>query len=68
MIWGQGATSKSRSDARKVLEGEEARTEGEQMINAFGRENHESTEWDWEGVYGGGFDVVDWEREDRDLG
>ena len=68
VIWGQGATSESWKGATKILEGEEARREGERMITAFGRENHESTEWNWEKVYGQGFDVVDWEREDRDLG
>ena len=68
VIWGQGATSKSSRDARKVLEGEQARREGERMISAFGKENHESVEWDWEKVYGRGFDVVSWEREDRDFG
>ena len=63
VIWGQGATSKSRRGAKRVLEGEEAGREGERMISAFARENHDSQHWDWDRVYGDGFDVVDWNRE-----
>jgi alkylated DNA repair dioxygenase AlkB len=61
-IWGQGATSKEREGAKGLLKGHEARRRGEEMIRAFGVENH-STEryWDLEGTYGGGWDVVDFE-------
>lgn len=54
-IWGQGATGKSREDARPVVNGCEAETQ--RMINAFGYEN-QSSSFDWEDVYGGGFDVL----------
>ena len=54
-IWGQGATSKSREDAKTVINGDNA--ESEKMIRAFGRENHAS-EFDWKEHYGAGFDVL----------
>jgi nicotinamidase-related amidase/alkylated DNA repair dioxygenase AlkB len=57
-IWGQGATSKTESGARAILKGQEAEKEGEQMIRAFGQENHQSHEFDWQAQYGAGFDVV----------
>jgi alkylated DNA repair dioxygenase AlkB len=60
-IWGQGTTAKERPGAR-VLNGEEARRKGEEMIRAFGVENHSTVQnWDWERVYGGGWDVVDFD-------
>ena len=55
-IWGQGATSKSKEAAKLVLENEQ--TEVERMVFAFGKENHQGEEFDWEGVYGAGFDVL----------
>ncbi|KAI5811729.1 hypothetical protein DFH27DRAFT_474838, partial [Peziza echinospora] len=55
-IWGQGATAKSRDDAKDVIVNDEAETE--KLIFAFGTENHQAEEFDWEGVYGGGFDVL----------
>ncbi|KAF8475740.1 hypothetical protein BDZ91DRAFT_788418 [Kalaharituber pfeilii] len=55
-IWGQGATSKSRMDAKPVRENDEE--EVERMIFAFGTENHQAEEFDWDKVYGGGFDVL----------
>ncbi|KAK1223264.1 hypothetical protein PQX77_013852 [Marasmius sp. AFHP31] len=53
-IFGQGATGKTREEARDVVNGEQA---GEELICAFGRENHDST-FDWDEWYGPGFDVV----------
>ena len=54
-IWGQGAVSKGKDGARKIVHGEGEETE--RMIRAFGRENH-ATEFDWAEAYGAGFDVV----------
>jgi hypothetical protein len=74
-IWGQGATSKTRDGAKRVLGGgngtseekrEELRKKGEEMIRAFGTENHAtSTSWDWERTYGVGWDVVDFEGHEK---
>ncbi|KAJ5577356.1 hypothetical protein N7535_004282 [Penicillium sp. DV-2018c] len=54
-IWGQGAVSKTPDQARAVVHGDPAETE--RLIGAFGHENR-ATEFDWDAVYGGGFDVV----------
>jgi len=54
-IWGQGATSKTRNTANTVINGDTP--EAESMIRAFGTENH-SSEFDWNKVYGQGFDVL----------
>ncbi|RAH66334.1 isochorismatase family protein family [Aspergillus aculeatinus CBS 121060] len=54
-IWGQGAVSKTQDHAHAVIHGHPAETE--RLIRAFGQENH-ATEFDWDGVYGAGFDVV----------
>lgn len=54
-IWGQGAVSKRADAARKVIHGDAS--EAERLIRAFGSENRE-TEFDWDAVYGQGFDVV----------
>lgn len=54
-IWGQGAVSKRADAARKIIHGEAV--EAERLIRAFGSENRES-EFDWDAVYGQGFDVV----------
>ncbi|THU76903.1 hypothetical protein K435DRAFT_896008, partial [Dendrothele bispora CBS 962.96] len=56
-IYGQGATSKTSDTAKVVPVGPEAAEENDRLIEAFGRENKEST-FDWEKVYGKGFDVV----------
>ena len=53
-IYGQGAKGKTAEDARPVVNGTR---EAEQLIEAFGKENHES-DFDWDGNYGGGFDVL----------
>lgn len=55
MIWGHGATAKIKDEARTVINGETP--EAEQMIRAFGKENH-ATEFDWQETYGRGFDVL----------
>jgi nicotinamidase-related amidase/alkylated DNA repair dioxygenase AlkB len=57
-IWGQGATEKEKQAAKKMLCGPEAERAGEEMIKAFGQENHLSGDFDWGAVYGKGFDVV----------
>lgn len=54
-IWGQGAVSKTLDQARAVVHGDP--TETERLIGAFGQENR-ATEFNWDAVYGGGFDVV----------
>lgn len=54
-IWGQGAVSKDKVNAGKIIHGES--TETERMIRAFGQENHR-TDFDWNEHYGRGFDVV----------
>ncbi|KAH9984292.1 hypothetical protein BJV77DRAFT_1072254 [Russula vinacea] len=54
LIFGQGATGKTRAQARPVVRGGE---EAERLLAAFGAENHES-EFDWEKVYGEGFNVL----------
>ena len=60
LIWGQGATAKIKADAKALLQGDEAERVGEQMIIGFGQENHlNDTDFDWQTVYGAGFDVVD---------
>lgn len=53
-IFGQGATGKMRDEAKTVVNGGE---EAEKLIIAFGEENHR-TEFDWEGAYGRGSDVL----------
>lgn len=61
-IWGQGATCKTKTGARKILTGREAEIFGERMIIGFGKENHlNDSEFDWQEVYGSGFDVVNFE-------
>ena len=54
-IWGSGAKSKKKSKAHRVSKDE---AEVDRMLQAFGRENHE-TIFDWKAEYGSGFDVVD---------
>ncbi|KAH9974283.1 hypothetical protein BGW80DRAFT_1436861 [Lactifluus volemus] len=53
-IFGQGATGKTRTEARPVVYGGE---QAERLLAAFGAENHQS-EFDWEKAYGKGFDVL----------
>ncbi|KAJ5428937.1 hypothetical protein N7445_010391 [Penicillium cf. griseofulvum] len=54
-IWGQGAVRKTLDQARAVIHGDPAETA--RLIGAFGQENRAS-EFDWDAVYGRGFDVV----------
>jgi alkylated DNA repair dioxygenase AlkB len=53
-IYGQGATGKTRAEARPVVQGG---AQAERLLAAFGAENHQS-EFDWDGAYGEGFDVL----------
>jgi hypothetical protein len=55
MIWGQGATGKTKEEAHAVINGESP--EMVELLKAFGRENHSST-FDWNAHYGKGFDVL----------
>jgi hypothetical protein len=53
-IFGQGATGKTRAEARPVVHGGE---EAERLLAAFGAEKHQS-EFDWENAYREVFDVL----------
>ena len=53
-IFGQGATGKTRAEARPVVNGGE---QAERLLAAFGAENHQS-EFDWDEAYREGFDVL----------
>ncbi|KAM0248260.1 hypothetical protein ACHAQJ_009526 [Trichoderma viride] len=55
IIWGQGATGKTRASARPITNGQSP--EAVKMIQAFGTENHAS-DFDWSAHYGSGFDVL----------
>ncbi|KAL6854680.1 hypothetical protein J3F83DRAFT_754454 [Trichoderma novae-zelandiae] len=55
VIWGQGATGKTRASAHAVQNGQSP--DAVKMIRAFGMENHAS-DFDWHAHYGGGFDVL----------
>lgn len=55
LIWGQGATGKTREEAHAVINGQTP--EAVEMLKAFGTENH-ATEFDWDAHYGKGFDVL----------
>ncbi|KAL4974074.1 hypothetical protein BDW66DRAFT_153236 [Aspergillus desertorum] len=54
-IWGQGAVSKCQEEARPVIHGNAEETG--RLVRAFGEENR-SINFDWNAVYGKGFDVV----------
>ncbi|KAL2825026.1 hypothetical protein BDW59DRAFT_76328 [Aspergillus cavernicola] len=54
-IWGQGAVSKTESEAHPVIHGDPAETE--RLVRAFGEENR-SIDFNWDAIYGKGFDVV----------
>ncbi|KAL1757031.1 hypothetical protein FB107DRAFT_210245 [Schizophyllum commune] len=57
-IFGQGATGKTREQARPVVMADtKGSKEAEELLAAFGKENHES-DFDWEASYGKGFDVL----------
>ncbi|KAI1126615.1 hypothetical protein F5Y10DRAFT_244447 [Nemania abortiva] len=55
LIWGQGATAKTRVSACAVVNGQTDSAVA--MLRAFGREN-QSTEFNWDAHYGRGFDVL----------
>ncbi|KAK5990965.1 DNA oxidative demethylase ALKBH2 [Cladobotryum mycophilum] len=55
IIWGQGATGKTRDAARPIINGQSS--EAVKMLQAFGAENH-SSNFDWDAQYGNGFDVL----------
>ncbi|KAJ5288913.1 hypothetical protein N7478_001943 [Penicillium angulare] len=55
LIWGQGAVHKLQANAHATIHGDPEKTES--LIRAFGQENR-SSEFDWNAVYGSGFDVV----------
>ncbi|KAI1475497.1 hypothetical protein F4774DRAFT_290784 [Daldinia eschscholtzii] len=55
LIWGQGATAKTKEHAKPVINGQTP--EAINMLRSFGREN-QSTEFDWDEHYGAGFDVL----------
>jgi len=62
-IWGQGAVAKMTGDCedevcggREVVVADEQETK--RLIEAFGRENRAAGEWNWDEVYGCGFDVL----------
>ncbi|TKA76673.1 hypothetical protein B0A55_02606 [Friedmanniomyces simplex] len=54
-IWGQGAVGKTQREARPVVSGDAAESEG--LVRAFGAENAASG-IEWEVVYGRGSDVL----------
>jgi len=60
LIWGQGATGKTKEQARPVVYD---KGQVERIICAFGDENQQS-EFDWEKAYGGGFDVLHFTQKD----
>lgn len=55
LIWGQGATGKTRDAAQEVTNGQTP--QAIEMLRAFGRENQLS-EFAWDAFYGKGFDVL----------
>ncbi|RYP44199.1 hypothetical protein DL768_009315 [Monosporascus sp. mg162] len=55
LIWGQGATGKTKVEAHEVINGQTP--DAVRMLQAFGREN-QSTDFDWDEFYGTGFDVL----------
>ncbi|KAI1091208.1 hypothetical protein F5B19DRAFT_281700 [Rostrohypoxylon terebratum] len=55
LIWGQGATAKSKEAARSVINGQTS--EAVRMLKSFSKENL-TTEFDWDEHYGEGFDVL----------
>lgn len=55
VIWGHGATSKTREVAKPVVNGDQVKSE--RLVRAFGAENQASS-IDWDATYGDGFDVL----------
>jgi nicotinamidase-related amidase/alkylated DNA repair dioxygenase AlkB len=54
-IWGQGATAKTKADAKPVINADAV--ESENLVRAFGMEN-QATSIEWERIYGDGSDVL----------
>jgi len=54
-IWGQGAVAKTKESAGSVVNGQTP--EAIRMLQAFGTENN-SSDFDWDAMYGNGFDVL----------
>ncbi|KAK9451250.1 uncharacterized protein V1518DRAFT_408061 [Limtongia smithiae] len=67
LIYGQGATSKTRENAAPVLYydnpdpmvHEKAKEQARDMLNAFALDNKLGEEFEWEKAYGSGFDVAE---------
>lgn len=49
-IYGQGGTAKTKDDAKTVINGDREVTQ--KMIDAFGFENQQSDDFDWDSTYG----------------
>lgn len=64
MIYGQGATGKTREEARPVING--SGKEVDALLDAFGKENRES-DFDWDEWYGKGSDVLHFTKNDSPL-
>ena len=64
LIWGQGATRKTKEEAQSICKGVGAAEQSERMIRAFGQENHQSYNFDWFEHYGLGFDVIETGTQD----
>lgn len=56
LIWGQGATAKTRAGAGAVVNGQT--DEAVRLLKAFGAENNLGAGFKWAEWYGGGFDVL----------
>ena len=63
-IWGQGAKSKTKKGAGECVNADA--TEAQRMIDAFGVENREGAKFEWNEVYGQGFDVLNMKEAAKD--
>lgn len=55
LIWGQGATGKTKEQACKVVNGDPE--QGQKLVRAFGMEN-QAAKLQWDATYGNGSDVL----------
>ncbi|KAK6337540.1 hypothetical protein TWF730_002937 [Orbilia blumenaviensis] len=62
-IWGQGATAKTKEEAKNTIVGDEKRAE--EMIFAFAAENRMGAGFEWDEWYGKGFDVLHFKEQKR---
>ncbi|KAK6530689.1 hypothetical protein TWF281_007528 [Arthrobotrys megalospora] len=62
-IWGQGATAKTKEEAKNTIVGDEKRAE--EMVYAFAAENRMGAGFDWDEWYGKGFDVLHFKEQRR---